>query len=245
MSIFARFQAINDNDKASVVRKVMQNSTPNFDFFYFTALSTLMATFGLLENSVAIVIGSMLIAPVLYPILGLSLGLVMSDISVWRRSFGTLVKALLIGLSFSFSAAILFSESTEAGSEILLRTETTIVSFMIAVVAGLAVTYALAQPEWSETLPGVAISVALIPPLATVGIGLAWFNIEIITGSSLLLAFNIFGIVSAAIISFSLMNLGQKKNIAESTIKRETERMKEEKDAIQEIENGSKRNANA
>lgn len=239
MSIFARFQAINDNDKSAVVRKVMQNSTPNFDFFYLTALSTLMATFGLIENSVAIVIGSMLIAPVLYPILGLSLGIVMSNISVWKRSFETLFKALLIGLSFSFVATLLFSESTVAGPEILLRTETTIVSFMIAVIAGLAVTYALAQPEWSETLPGIAISVALIPPLATIGIGLAWFDIDIIAGSSLLLGFNVFGIVSSAIISFSLMNLGQKKNIAESTIKRETERMEEEKDAIKEIDSGA------
>lgn len=240
MLLFARFQAINENDKASVVRKVMQNSTPNFDFFYLTALSTLMATFGLIENNVAIVIGSMLIAPVLYPILGLALGLVMSDISVWTRSSTTLIKALVIGLVVSSLATILFAESAQFGSEILLRTETTVISFMIAVIAGLAVTYALAQPEWSETLPGVAISVALIPPLATIGIGIAWLNFEVLAGASLLLGLNIFGIVTAAMISFSLMNLGAKKNIAESTIKREKERMDEEKDAIKEIENKSK-----
>lgn len=241
MSIFSRFQAIDDNDKAAVVRKVMQSSTPNFDFFYLTALSTIMATVGLLEDSAAIVIGSMLIAPVLYPILGLSLGAVMSDLKIWQRSTTTLIKALAIGLAASFVTTLIFGdlEALRLGlldHELLLRVEPSIISLVVAIVAGLAVSYALAQPEWSETLPGVAISVALIPPLATVGVGLAALNIEIISGSALLLGLNIIGITTAALFSFLLMNLAEKKNIAESTIKREDERMAHEREVIEEFE---------
>lgn len=243
MSVFARFQAINENDKAAVVRKVIQNGTPNFDFFYLTGLATLMATFGLLENNVAIVIGSMLIAPVLYPILGLSLGLVMSDISIWRRSATTLIKALLAGFGMSFGAALLLAQPDMIGSEILLRTEANLIGFLIAVVAGLAVTYALAQPEWNEALPGIAISVALIPPLATTGIGVALFNIEIITGALLLLGLNIFGIVAAAMISFSLMNLARKKHVATATIEREDKRMQEEQEAVSAIDKSADKSA--
>ena len=68
MSVFARFRAVPDKDKASLIRKLVENGTPDFDYFYLIGLSTLMATFGLLLDSSSIVIGSMLIAPLMYPI---------------------------------------------------------------------------------------------------------------------------------------------------------------------------------
>ena len=109
MSIFARFKAIDDNHKAGVVRRLMEYSTPNFDFFYLVALSVVMATLGLLVDSASIVIGSMLIAPILYPLLGLALGLVMSNGSVMARSTTTIVKAFGIGLGLSIITTLLLS----------------------------------------------------------------------------------------------------------------------------------------
>lgn len=235
MNILARFQAIDDNNKALVVRKLMQSSTPDFDFFYLTGLSVLMATLGLLVGSPAIVIGSMLIAPVLYPVLGIALGLVMSNSSVLGRSVWTFIKSFGIGLALAVIAAMLFGDAQIMTAEILLRAESSLISMMIAIVAGLAVSYALAQPEWSETLPGIAISVALIPPLGVIGIGIAWLDVELITGSMLLLLVNVAGIVFAAMVSFSLMNLHEKHNIAESTIKREEKRVEGEEAAVQEV----------
>ena len=237
MNILARFQAINDNDKAAVVRKLMQSSTPDFDFFYLVGLSVLMATLGLLIDSASIVIGSMLLAPLMYPILGIALGLVMSNAQVLGRSFLTLTKSFLIGLLLAvLAAAFVGEQSMYLTSEVLFRTEPHLIHFLVAFVAGLAVSFALAQPEWSETLPGIAISVALIPPLATIGVGIAAFNMETIAGATMLLLMNLSGIIFAAMVSFSLMNLYQKQNIAQSTIKREEERLKEEQKAIEEME---------
>lgn len=235
MSILARFKAIEDKDKAGVVRRLMEYSTPNFDFFYLVGLSIIMATLGLMADSASIVIGSMLIAPILYPILGLALGLVMSNGEVMVRSFGTLVKAFGIGLGLSVGTAFLFGAEISGNYEILSRTEPGLIHVVVAIVAGLAVSFALAQPEWSETLPGIAISVALIPPLGVLGIGIATFNTEVIAGSAVLLAMNIIGIVAAAMVSFSLMDLYQKQNIAASTIKREEEKMQKEEEAMEEI----------
>ncbi|MDA8597201.1 DUF389 domain-containing protein [Candidatus Pacebacteria bacterium] len=243
MNVLTRFQAINDNDKAAVVRKLMQSSTPDFDFFYLVGLSVLMATLGLLLDSTSIVIGSMLLAPLMYPILGIALGLVMSSGEVIGRSVITLTKSFAIGLTLSVVFAVLFgSESTYATNEVLQRTEPHLIHFIVAFVAGLAVSFALAQPEWSETLPGIAISVALIPPLATVGVGIASLDLAVISGSLVLLTINLFGIMFAAMISFSLMNLYQKQNIASSTIKREAERLMEEKRAIEEVELANQKN---
>jgi len=236
MKILSRFQAVKDDHKALVVRKLMQSSTPDFDFLYFTGLSVIMATLGLLLNSPAIVIGSMLIAPMLYPVLGIALGLVMSNGSVLGRSTLSLVRSFAIGLGLAVLATLLFGEVGNVTPEILLRTDATLISVVVAVVAGLAVSYALAQPEWSETLPGVAIGVALIPPLAVTGIGIAWLDMDIVLGSALLLLVNVAGIVFSAMVSFSLMDLHEKRHVAESTIKKEDTRVREEEDAIDKIE---------
>jgi len=235
MSITARFRAIEEKDKAAVVRKLMQNSTPNFDFFYLTGLSVSMATFGLLADSPSIVIGSMLIAPLLYPILGVALGLVMSNTEVLGRSMFTLVKALAIGLGVSIIATLLFGDGFVTG-EIAARIDPSLLHFMVAIVAGAAVSFALAQPEWSETLPGIAISVALIPPLAVVGAGIAMLDMAVISGSVVMLLMNLFGIVFSAMVSFSLMNLYEKQQIAESTIKQEEQKQQKEHDAIEAVE---------
>lgn len=232
MSILARFRSIEENDKAAIVRTLMENSAPDFDFFYITGLSVLMATFGLLADSPAIVIGSMLIAPVLYPILGVALGFVMSNPSVLGRSIFTLTKSVVIGVGLAALATILLNESTVATSEVLARTEPSLLYFLVAVVAGAAVSFTLGQPEWSETLPGIAISVALIPTLAVVGIGLASLDIAIVSGSLVLLMLNVVGIIFSAMVTFSLMNLYEKQHIAESTIRKVDERLEREQEAI-------------
>lgn len=245
MSVFARFRAIQENDKSSIVRKLMEYSTPDFDYFYLIGLSVLMATFGLLLNSGSIIIGSMLIAPLMYPILGVSLGLVMSNYSVLGRSISTLVKSLGGALLLSILGAFLFgNEAMYTTSEVMSRTEPSILHLFVAIVAGAAVAYVLARPEWSDTLPGVAISVALIPPLATVGIGIAAFSSVIIKGALIILLLNIGGIIGTAMVIFLLMNLAEKQHIAESTIKKEDLKLEVEKQTIEELDNDLKNSQN-
>lgn len=241
MPFFARFRAIDENGKAAAVRTLMEASTPSFDFFYFVGLSVAMATLGLLINSPSIVIGSMLIAPLLYPILGLALGLVMSNQGVLGRSVVTLVKSVVVTLVVSTGVTLFFGHG-EVTTEIASRIEPTILHFLVAVVAGAAVAYALARPDWSETLPGVAISVALIPPLSVVGVGLAMFNMEVIAGATVMFLMNLVGIIFAAMVSFSLMNLYEKQHIAESTIRKEEERQEKEAAAIAAVVDSVEKN---
>lgn len=238
MPIIARFRAVPDNDKAALVRKLVQNGTPDFDYFYLIGLSTLMATLGLLLNSSSIVIGSMLIAPLMYPILGVAMGLVMmgQSVSILQRAVQTLVKSLSTGLVLSVVAAILFGDKTMYYSaEIMARTEPSHLHFLVALAAGSAVAYVLARPEWGDALPGVAIAVALIPPLATIGVGIAALDADIIRGATMILFLNLVGIISVAVVVFLLMNLGEKQNIAEATVKREDEKLAKEKETISAV----------
>lgn len=238
MPLFARFRAVPDKDKASLIRKLVENGTPDFDYFYLIGLSTLMATLGLLLDSSSIVIGSMLIAPLMYPILGVALGLVMmgDNVSLLQRALLTLIKSLGIGLGLSALAAFFFGNpETYASAEVLARTVPSHLHFLVALIAGAAVSYMLARPEWGDALPGVAIAVALVPPLATIGVGIAAWNAMIIKGASMILFLNLFGIIAVTVIVFLLMNLGEKKSIAESTVKREDEKLEIENKIIAEV----------
>jgi len=214
MSIFDHIRSVSEADKSKAVKQLIEASTPKFDFFFLIILSVLMATFGLLENSAAVVIGSMLIAPILFPILSLSLSIVMSDYTLIGRAAGTLMRASILGLGASFLAALFFGTGDALTVEILQRTTPTLISVAIAIVAGFAVAYTLAKPELSETLPGIAVAVALIPPLATIGIGLAALNWSVVAGASVFLLVNIVGIVFASMLVFSLMNLYVKRDVA-------------------------------
>src|SRR5680860_1296765 len=201
------FSNISNKEKNDAVESLFTRSTPSHDFFLMIILSISMATLGLFMNSSAIVVGSMLIAPLLYPILSLSMGIIMSDFSLITKSFFTLLKATVICVLVAAAVTLLFGSQIEGYSnEILSRTEPSLFAVAIGALAGFAAAFALVKPRISETLPGVAISVALIPPLAVMGIGLARFDMEVLLGALLLFLVNAAGIIFTALIVFSLMN---------------------------------------
>jgi uncharacterized hydrophobic protein (TIGR00271 family) len=226
--VFVLFNRLTERDKSTAVKKLISDSTPDQDFFLMVILSVLMATFGLLIDSAAVIIGSMLIAPILSPILGLSLGIVIADYKLISRSFYTVLKSLAYGVAGAAIVTWLFNSNYTETSEILARTEPTMIYAAIAIIAGLAASFALVMPEISPSLPGVAISVALIPPIAVTGIGIARFNWHIISNSFLLFALNAAGIVFASMITFSLMNLYGKRQIAAGAVKKEDEIVRKE-----------------
>jgi len=235
--LLSRLQAVSEVDKTNAVTKLVKDSTPDFDFFFMVILSVLMATFGLIADSESVVIGSMLLAPIMSPILGLSLGLAMSSHKLIYRSLHTMVKAGIFAVVASIVATLLFSFADFSISSIIVeRTEPSLISFAIAVIAGLAVAYSIVQPSLSATLPGIAVSVALIPPLATVGIGIAHFDIKIASGAIVMFIINVVGIIFASMFAFSLMDVHHKRFIASSTIEEEKERVQEEEAKVEEID---------
>ncbi|MFQ5540731.1 MAG: DUF389 domain-containing protein [Candidatus Paceibacteria bacterium] len=214
MGILGHIRTVSEAGKSQAIKELIEGSTPDFDFFFLVILSVLMATFGLLENSAAVVIGSMLIAPVLFPVLSLSASVVMSDYKLITRAGTTLAKAFILGIASAFLATLFMGGGDVATVEVLARTEPTLLSIAVAVIAGFAVAYTLVKPKLSATLPGIAVAVALIPPLAVIGIGLAVFNWEVVAGASVFLVANVAGVVFASMLIFSLMDLYQKRSVA-------------------------------
>lgn len=228
------FSSLTEKDKNTAIQHLIMESTPRDEFFLMTVLSVIMATFGLLINSAGVIIGSMLIAPLLSPILGVSLGVVMADSRLILRSFFTIIKAIAWSLPFAVIVTLLFSSQADLSmilnAEILSRAEPSIISIAIAIVAGLAASFALIKPSLNATLPGVAISVAIIPPLAVTGIGIARLDWALMTDSFILFLINVIAIIFASMIVFSLMNLYVKRPVAEKVIEREDEQLEKEKE---------------
>ena len=239
MSFISRFQAIDEKQKIKAVRQLIKDSTSDFDYFLMLTLSVLMATFGLLAGSETVVIGAMLLAPLLAPIIVLALGVSMSHHPLILRSLSTIGYSVLFSVGAAVVGAFLFSVGNLDGGVnaiILARTQPSLLYFIVAIISGFAVTYTAVRPNLSSTLPGIAVAVALIPPLAVMGIGVALLSPDIIAGSSLMFLVNVSGMVFAGMVTFSLMDVHYEKDVAESTIKNEATRVEKETERIKEIE---------
>jgi uncharacterized hydrophobic protein (TIGR00271 family) len=201
------FSYITSERRAEVLKELEQASSPGFDFFLMVVLSCSIATFGLLINSAAVIIGAMLVAPLMSPILGLSLASIAGE----RRMFQHALLALIEGISLAivlssilgWVAKILpFDMLIELPQEILARTRPTPFDLGIALAGGAAAAYALAQPRLSAALPGVAIATALMPPLCTIGIGISLGDPNVVFGAGLLFFTNLAAISFAGILVF-------------------------------------------
>ncbi len=192
------FQVLRDNAR-------LKNS-----YLVLMVLSTLIATFGLFANSTPVVIGAMILAPLMSPIISLSMGALRQD----KKLITSSVSTILAGLGVAFASAVLLTMITpiqSAGSEILARTRPNLLDLGIAVVSGIAGAYAHAREEVAKTLAGVAIAVALIPPLAVSAIGIGWGDLSVFFGAILLLLTNLAGIVLAASVTFMLLGFSPLK----------------------------------
>jgi len=203
-------EKLSDTRKVIVINDMAESSTPGFDFYLLIILSCTIATLGLVTNSSAVIIGAMLIAPLMSPILGLSMSSLTGRQVLFRRSMLSILSGALLAIVLSAIITFLayripYGIPESMPSEILARIKPSPLDLGIALAGGAAAAYALAHPRLTATLPGVAISTALMPPLCTVGIGLAFTNRSIFLGSSLLFLTNLSAISFAGIITFALM----------------------------------------
>ncbi|MDF1518964.1 MAG: DUF389 domain-containing protein [Brevefilum sp.] len=196
--------------RTEIVEYIRQAATPGFDYFFLVILSGAIATIGLINDSPAVIIGAMLVAPLMSPILGVGLGSITADAALTRDSAAALIRGALLSILLAtlitlFNIYLPFVPSLlDIPGEVLARTQPTPNDLMIALAGGLAAAYSLSQPQLSAALPGVAIATALMPPLSTIGIGIALGRWEIAGGAALLFLTNAITIAFAAILVFFL-----------------------------------------
>ncbi len=195
--------------RISLVERIQNNSHWNFDFVALIFLSTLIASLGLIQNSPAVVIGAMLVAPLMTPIVAIGLGLAQSNIRLIDSAAKTVTygfaTALMVGLLAGF---LTWPQTT---NEMVARETPNFRDLIIALASGVAAAYAMGRPNLISALPGVAIAAALVPPVATSGIGLALGNWHLAGGALLLFFTNIVAIVLGTAFTFWAIGLSRSK----------------------------------
>jgi len=205
-----RLRSLSAERRDEVLDQLAEASTPGFDFFLLTVLSCAIATFGLITDSAAVIIGAMLVAPLMSPILGLSLASVAGEQKMFEHAVVALIQGAALAVLLSallgwMAHALPFGVLGELPGEVIARTRPSPFDLGVALAGGAAAAYALAQPKISAALPGVAIATALMPPLCTVGLGLALQRFDV-SGGALLLFFTNFAAISfAGIVVFALL----------------------------------------
>lgn len=216
------FHNITETEKNEAIEGIISHATPRLDFFLMLVLSVSMASFGVLLNSVIILIASMLIAPLLYPLIAFALGIIVSDTKLILGSIYTFAKSIFLALLASFLIGLLFASANGGILSFSGQFGNSAFPMMYAVVAaiaGFAAAFAMTKPHLNDTLPGVAIAVALVPPLAEAGIALSRFDMTIFSHALLLLLVNFIGIVFSAMIVFALLRFSVKKGVTEEAVK--------------------------
>ena len=202
-AIIPRPPELEDTEKKSAVRvreELYQNIEAggriSSNYLWLVIFSTIVATIGLIEDNVAVVIGAMVIAPLLGPNIALAFGAALGDRVLIMRALQTNLAGLGLALVLSIIIGLLWPANIES-RELLARTNVGLDGVVLALVSGAAGILSLTT-GLSSALVGVMVAVALLPPTATLGLMLASSNWHLALGSGLLLLVNVVSVNLAA-----------------------------------------------
>ena len=223
--------AMEREERIELAQDLQTGSQPNLEFLGLISASAMLASFGLLQNSASVIIGAMLIAPLMTPILGAGLALTQGN----RPLFQSAVWTILLGFFGALGASCLFGwlylvfHEPTVSPEMWARCRPSPLDFCVGMVGGIAASYARTRSHLSSALAGAAIAAALVPPIATAGLQLAFWQWEEtdkgipIVGPLLLVSVNVLTIMIGS--SFVLWARGMRPDRQQAAKERWVPRM--------------------
>jgi len=190
------------------------------DFYILISFSAALATLGLLMDNAAVIIGAMVVAPLVTPLFTFSLSLLTLEIKGLLRALRAILLgtalAIVVGAVIGYVVYIVSDGDTTLTNEMLHRSKPDTLYFLVALISGLAGSFAYARPKIMEFVTGIAIAAAIIPPIAVTGIALSIGNTFLFQQSLLLLyIFNVIGICLGSVLMFIFLGYG--KDIEKTT----------------------------
>lgn len=198
--------------RESLLNTVEFNCRIDRDVIALMFLSALVASIGLIENSPAVVIGAMVIAPLLGPNLALSLGTALGELKLMRKAAKALAVGVLIALAVSSVVGLIWPEGFGESHELTSRTLVGMDAIALALASGAAAALSLTT-GLSSILVGVMVAVALLPPAAAVGLSLGIGHWNGALGAAMLLAVNIVCINLSAKLVFLFKGMHPRKGV--------------------------------
>ena len=221
-----RDQAQSWQDRAELVERLSfegeDERTRLARFLALMAFASVLAALGVIVDSTAIVIGAMLVAPLMTPLMGASLSLAVGwPRRATRAALVALVGALLsVGIGMVVGAMIPLPLGLASNPQVVSRTAPSLIDLIVALAAGGAGAFALARRDVADALPGVAIAIALVPPLTVVGIALQAGAFTLAAGATLLFATNVTSILIAGAVVFVLTGVVPARRLSEPSARR-------------------------
>jgi uncharacterized hydrophobic protein (TIGR00271 family) len=189
-----------------LVRNAEKSSFSSLDYLVLIIISAVLAAFGLILNSNAVIIGAMLVAPLMTPLIALATGLVVGNIKIMRQAAVTLLQGVLASLIVALIVGWI-SATSIVTTEMAARGNVTFLDMGVALASGMIGAYATARKDIPSALAGVAIAAALMPPLVTIGLAISFREWALAQGASLLFLTNIVSITLAAWVTFLWLGL--------------------------------------
>ena len=204
---------INPADLADLRHDLRLGSVWGPDFIGMLGLASAVASLGLLQNSPAVVIGSMLLAPLMTPMIGLGLALGQADQRLMRLCGKAIGLGFLLTLAVSYLIGIITPSGATLPEEVLARGGPNVLDLLIAVFSAAAATFAMARPNIVGAIAGVAIATALVPPVCAVGISLAHGDLLNAFGASALFFTNLIAIIVTSSFVFSFLGVTSSRTL--------------------------------
>lgn len=206
-AIYGHLPELTLADRLALFDRIQGGARLNADYSIMIGLSVVIATLGLLNDSTAVVIGAMLVAPLMTPLVGAGLALAQGNPRLFRRSLMAIVTGIFIGLVLSIFLTWVMPSSGDLPQNVIARGVPNLLDLFIALFSGVAGAYAFSRITVAEALVGVAIAAALVPPLAAVGISIGHEEYLYAGGASLMLLTNLVAIVLGASMVFRVLRV--------------------------------------
>lgn len=188
-------------------RSLWRSAEPSGNYFILLFLSGVISTMGLLAGSTATIIGAMIVAPLMGPITGIAFALSVGNRRLLKRAGLSLFMGCLLTVVTAYLLSVMIGLNA-LNPEITSRTRPTLIDLVIALAAGAAGSFAKTRRGVADALPGVAIAVALVPPLSVIGVGLALSSRSVALGSTILFITNLAGIIFTGVVVFVWQEYG-------------------------------------
>jgi uncharacterized hydrophobic protein (TIGR00271 family) len=200
------FPTLERDERKQLVGQIAVGAEGGVDFLVMMLLAATLASLGLLEGSTAVVIGAMLVAPLMGPLLAAGFALAQGNLQLFRDALGVSALGVFIGLAASLFIGAL-NPGFEPSMEIEARGDPDVLDLLIALASGMVAAYAMGRSNMAGKLAGVAIAAALLPPLAVIGISLTNDNLFVAGNAAILFATNLVAIILGASLIFRLLGL--------------------------------------
>ncbi|HBF08446.1 MAG TPA: DUF389 domain-containing protein, partial [Gammaproteobacteria bacterium] len=193
-----------ESDFKDLFIQLREVARPHTTFLTLMVLSAIVASLGLFLSSPAVIIGAMVLAPLMSPIISLAMALLRRDQNLMMQSLETI--AIGVCLAMGTAALVTFIIPVDRiTAEIAGRLQPNLLDMGVAIASGIAGAYAYVREDVAKSVSGVAIAVALVPPLCVSGIGLGWWDWHVFSGAMLLFLTNLVGISLSAALTFLVL----------------------------------------